>query len=164
MVIRYWTNEDYPPSLCSGLQAADLKMINDHPRTGIINKIYHGYGLPRWLRGKKSACQCRRCKRCGFDPWVWKIPWRRAWQPTPVFLPGKSHGQRSLVGYSPWVVKSQTPLSNWAHVHNMAIRSTYISYNNFKQHKFSACQSAALGEKTEQYIMKVDIISHKLYV
>ena len=38
----------------------------------------------------------------GFDPWVGKIPWRRAWQPTPVFLPGESHGQRSLVGYSPW--------------------------------------------------------------
>ena len=37
-----------------------------------------------------------------FDPWVRKIPWRRAWQPTPVFLPGEPHGQRSLVGYSPW--------------------------------------------------------------
>ena len=40
-------------------------------------------------------------KRGGFDPWVGKIPWRRAWQPTPVFLPGESHGQRSLGGYSP---------------------------------------------------------------
>ena len=38
----------------------------------------------------------------GFNPWVGKIPWRRKWQPTPVFLPGKSHGQKSLVGYSPW--------------------------------------------------------------
>ena len=38
----------------------------------------------------------------GFDPWVRKVPWRRKWQPTPVFLPGKPHGQRSLVGYSPW--------------------------------------------------------------
>ena len=37
-----------------------------------------------------------------FNPWVWKIPWRRAWQPTPVFLPRKFHGQRSLAGYSPW--------------------------------------------------------------
>ena len=36
------------------------------------------------------------------DPWVGKIPWRRKWQPTPVFLPGESHGQRSLVGYGPW--------------------------------------------------------------
>ena len=44
---------------------------------------------------------CLQCRRCRFDPWVGKIPWRRKWQPTPVFLPGKSHGQRSLEGYSP---------------------------------------------------------------
>ena len=56
-------------------------------------------GLPRWFSGEESACQCRRH---GFDPWVRKIPWRRTWQLTPVFLPGKSHGQRSLEGYSPW--------------------------------------------------------------
>ena len=43
--------------------------------------------------------------RPGFDPWVRKIPWRRVWQPTPVFLPGESHGQNSLVGYSPWGCK-----------------------------------------------------------
>ena len=41
-------------------------------------------------------------RELGFDPWVGKIPWRRAWQPTPVVLPGEFHGQRSLVGYSPW--------------------------------------------------------------
>ena len=45
--------------------------------------------------------------RHGFDPWVGKVPWRRAWQPTPVFWTGESHGQRSLAGYSPWVTKSQ---------------------------------------------------------
>ena len=45
---------------------------------------------------------CLQCGRPGFSPWVGKIPWRRKWQPTPVLLPGKSHGQRSLVGYSPW--------------------------------------------------------------
>jgi len=50
---------------------------------------------------KVPACQCRRHKRHGFDPWVGKISWRRARQPTPVFLPGESHGQRSLVGHSP---------------------------------------------------------------
>ena len=50
--------------------------------------------------GKESACPCRRCKRRGFDPRVGKIPWRRAGQPTPVFLPGESHGHRSLAGYS----------------------------------------------------------------
>ena len=47
------------------------------------------------------AYQCRRYKRHGFDPWVGKIPWRRAWQPTLVLLPGESHGERSPTGYSP---------------------------------------------------------------
>ena len=54
------------------------------------------------LSGKESAHQCRRHKRYGFDSWVGKIPWRRKWQPTQLFLPGESHGQRSLVGHSPW--------------------------------------------------------------
>ena len=44
-------------------------------------------------------------KRCRFSPWAWKIPWRRKWQPTPIFLPGESHGQRSLAGYSLWGLK-----------------------------------------------------------
>ena len=51
--------------------------------------------------GKESLCQRRRHERHRFDPWLRKIPWRRAWQPTPVFLSGESHGQRSLAGYSP---------------------------------------------------------------
>ena len=59
-------------------------------------------GLHRWLSGKEAICQCRRCRRLGFNPWVGKISWRRKWPPIPVFLPEKSHGQRSLVGYSPW--------------------------------------------------------------
>ena len=49
-----------------------------------------------------SELKCLQCGRPGFDPWVGKIPWRRKWQSTPVLLPGKSHGQRSLVGYNPW--------------------------------------------------------------
>ena len=54
------------------------------------------------LSGKESACQCGRHKRYRFDLWVGKMPWSRKWQPTPVFLPGKSHGQKSLAGYHPW--------------------------------------------------------------
>ena len=53
-------------------------------------------GFPRWLSGKESACQCGSHRRCEFDPWIGKIPWRRTWQPTPVFLLGEYHG--SLVG------------------------------------------------------------------
>ncbi|XP_065799985.1 dnaJ homolog subfamily C member 24 isoform X2 [Muntiacus reevesi] len=52
--------------------------------------------LAGWLSGEDSACQYRRCNRHGFSPWVW----RKKWQPTPVFVPGKSHGPRSLAGYS----------------------------------------------------------------
>ena len=56
--------------------------------------------FPGGASGKEPACQCKRHR---FYPWVGKIPWRKERQPTPVFLPGESHGQRSLVGYSPWV-------------------------------------------------------------
>ena len=71
--------------------------------------------------GKESACQCRRHKRCKFNPWIGKIPWRKKWQPTPVFLPGQFHGQRSLVGYSLWGCKeldmteqsTHTCMHNW---------------------------------------------------
>ena len=59
--------------------------------------------LDWWFSGKESSCQCRRCK---FNPWVRKISWRWAWQSTPVFLPGESHGQRSLAGYIHVVAES----------------------------------------------------------
>ena len=62
-------------------------------------------GFPGGANGKQPACQCRRHKRLGFNPWVRKNPWRRAWKPSPVFLPGESLGQRKLVGYSPWGCK-----------------------------------------------------------
>ena len=57
--------------------------------------------LPGAASGKEHTCRCRGHKRCWFDPCIRKVPWRRAWQFTPEFLPGKSHGQRSLAGYSP---------------------------------------------------------------
>ena len=59
-------------------------------------------GYPGGTSGKESTCPCRRCKRHGLDPWDGKIPLRREWQPTPVFSPVKSHGQRSLAGCSSW--------------------------------------------------------------
>ena len=70
-------------------------------------------GCPWWLRQKSI---CLQCGRPGFDPWVRKIPWRRKWQSTPVLLPGKSHGQRSLVGYSPWGWK-ELDTTEWFHFH-----------------------------------------------
>ena len=56
----------------------------------------------------KNPPVMQETKGTEFDPWVGKIPWRRAWQTTPVFLPGESHGPWSLAGYSPWVAKSRT--------------------------------------------------------
>ena len=58
-------------------------------------------GLPGWLSGKEPTRQSRRHRRRGTNPWGRRIPWRRKWQPTPVFSPGKFHGQRSSAGYSP---------------------------------------------------------------
>ena len=63
------------------------------------------------IYGIRIRLQCRQPR---FDPWGRKIPWRRKWQLTPLFLPGKFHGQRRLTGYSPWGRKSQKWLSNWA--------------------------------------------------
>ena len=64
-----------------------------------LNFLFGAMGIfLRCHSGKESTCQCRRCR---FDPWVGRIPWRREWEPPPVFLPGKSHGRRSLIGCSP---------------------------------------------------------------
>ena len=65
-------------------------------------KFYICMGFQGVVSGKEPACQCKRQKRCSFDSRVGKIPWRSAWQTTPVFLLEESHGQRSLEGYSPW--------------------------------------------------------------
>ena len=74
-------------------------------------------GPLRW-HGKcnEFSCQCRACKSCGWHPWVRKIPWSRKWQPAPVFLPGKSHGQRNPAGYSLWGHK-ELDVTACAHTH-----------------------------------------------
>ena len=70
-----------------------------------LKSVVEKSGFPSGTSGKEPACHCRRHKRHGFDLWARKIPRRRAWQPTPVFLSGESHAQRSLAGYSPWGCK-----------------------------------------------------------
>ena len=86
------------------------------------------YSLPGWKTIQPVAlsytdavaqtclpqCVCLQCGRPGFDPWVGNIPWRRKWHPTPVLLPGKSHRQRRLVGYSPWGRK-ELDMTEWLH-------------------------------------------------
>ena len=65
---------------------------------------------------KSPLANCRRCKRHRFNLWVRKTPWRRKWQPTPVVLPGKSHGWMSLAGYNPWGCKESDMTEN-PHTH-----------------------------------------------
>ena len=74
-------------------------------------------GILWWLSSKEFACSARGAGDAGPVPWVGKIPWRRKWQPTPVFLPGESHGQRSLEGYGPWGRKELNTTKATEHVH-----------------------------------------------
>ena len=66
-----------------------------------LSKSLRCLGFPGGASGKEPTPQCRSCKRHGFDPWVEKIPWRRAQQPTPTLLTGESLGQRNRTGYDP---------------------------------------------------------------
>ena len=86
--------------------------MSESSKTGSVmshSLLPHGcMGFPGGTSGKESAFQHRRCKRPGFYPWVGKIPWKRAWQPPPVILPGESYRERSLAGYSPQGRKEST--------------------------------------------------------
>ena len=92
-------------------------------------------GFPGGASGKEPSCQCGRC---GFDPCIGKIPWRKAWQPTSVFLPGESHGQRSLVGYSPYGRKESdtTEVTQHAHTH-ATVQASYRTLNCSTQQQTS---------------------------
>ena len=77
-------------------------------------------GLLRWLSGKSQTANVGDARDNGFSPWVGKIPWRRKWQPTPISCLGKSHGQRSLAGYSPWGSK-ESDMIKWLSMHTNVI-------------------------------------------
>ena len=83
--------------------------------------------IPRWHGGKESICQCRRCKRCKFNPWLRRIPWSRKWRFTLVFLPGKFHGQRSLGGQQS--MGSQRVGHNWVTEHSHDDMYPPLSYH-----------------------------------
>ena len=80
--------------------------------------LEYSEGFPGGSSGKESACSAGDSNRIGFSPWVGKILWRRKWQPTPVCLPGESHGQRSLVGYIPWGCKESDMIEATQHTQN----------------------------------------------
>jgi len=83
-------------------------------------KLIKVLGFPGGASGKESACQSPKPKRYRFSPWVGKMPWRRAWQPTPVFLPGEFPGQ-SLAGYSPWGCKESDTTEASQHACNKSV-------------------------------------------
>ena len=101
-----------------GLNCTELYMV-------VVFFFFTQYQLAfQWLSGEKSTCQCRSHRRCRFNPWVRKIPWKREWQPIPVFLTGKSYGQRNLAGYSPWGCKESDTtkqLSTHTHTHTQSM-------------------------------------------
>ena len=90
-----------------------------------IKDVFFMIGFPGGTSSKESTCQCRRHKRCRFDPWVGKIPWSRKWQPALVSLPGKFHGQAVVHG----VAKNWTWLSVCARVHTHTHTHTHILYD-----------------------------------
>ena len=106
---------------------------------------------------KEYTWQCRGCKRYGFIPWVRKILWNRKWQPTPVFLPGKLHGQRSLVGYNPWGCKE----SDMTVIKQTKQNIQYVNYICHILYKYIICNVKA-GVK-QQYMLLccvVSVVSH----
>ena len=104
----------------------------------MFSNPYSKGDLPRWCNVKKSACQCRRCEKCGLNLWAEKISWSRKWYPTPVSLPGKFYGQMSLVGYS--FMGPQRVRHSWApmrrhthtHTHTHTHAHTYIPKEQLK--------------------------------
>ena len=107
-----------------------------HPSVDAHVGCFHGLAIVnsaavnQWHSGKESACQCRRHKRHEFDPWVGKIPWRRIWLPSVVFLPGKFHGQRSLAGCSPWDHKESDTTKRLSTTHAAMSIGVHVSFQS----------------------------------
>ena len=97
--------------------------------------------------------------RCGFDPYVGKIPWSSKWQPTPVFSPGKFHGQRSLAGYSPW---SHKGLDTTKHAHTRTHTHTHTHTHIYRMTFFAKETSHSLKIKDNTYTMQDAFLWHSL--
>ena len=102
LFLRKWKDKK---NLKSSSKEGDMNRLDiyDYHLDPCVQSRFEGiwtgcWGFPCGSSGKEPVCQCRRLKKCGFEPWVRKIPWRRARKSTPVFLPEESHGQRSLAG------------------------------------------------------------------
>ena len=107
-----WQNSRGLSPVCKKNKNFAMNMVLSGPLHGrrMSMKVQNYWGLPGDTNGKELACQCRRHKRLGFNPWVGKVPWRRAWQPTPVFLPRESPGTEEPGGLQSMGLQSQTQL------------------------------------------------------
>ena len=94
---------------------------------------YSYLGLSMQCSGEAFPCQCKRHKKCGLNPWAGKIPWSKKWQPTLVFLPGKFHGQKALVGYTPWG-HNELDMTEWlsTHTHTHTHTHTFVFTSELK--------------------------------
>ena len=101
--------------------------------------------FPGGSAGKTPVYQRRRHKRCRLDPWLGKIPWSRKWQPTPVFLPGESHRQKSLVDYSPRSHTESDTTEQLTHTHTHTHTHTLIIFPGGSAGKESACNAGDPG-------------------
>ena len=165
---RNWTHIFYP--CCNGAQTLYYWHHLGSPTSFVYTYVLIslGYipsdrivgGLPRSHSGKESTWQCERNRRWEFNPWVRKIPWNRKWQSTPVFLPGKFQGQRSLVGCSPWSHKE----SNTTAQHRQMI-TLYLTFEGgvADQSLNTRTEAIKLLEEnfhTHQQCMKLTVYSH----
>ena len=102
----------------------------------VLDMLSSDRGFPSGSAVKRTCLQCQRCRRLRFNPWVRKIPWRRKWQSTLVFLPLEAHGQKSLVGYIVHkVTKNWTWLSDWAGMHALSDRQPWCKVALFHTEK-----------------------------
>ena len=121
-ILIYWLGNFY--------QFRDyLRILKDFKWSSTIFKKLV-FGLPWWLRWQRIHLQCGRP---GFDPWVGKIHWKRAWQPIPVFLSGESHGQRTLAGCCPWGHK-ESDMTEWLSTH-MLFKNILVGPGKFAERK-----------------------------
>ena len=114
----------------------------------------------------KTPPQCRRLRRCGLDLWVRKIPWRRAWQPAAVFLPGESRGQRSLAGHSPWGRRGSDATERLSTAACVSLRRYIFSLESFKRQTPCAtilkyAHESFIGTRTFSYVIIVHLSQSK---
>ena len=115
--LRICNRPPYLKRMCSKIRKGCLKLWP------VLNPM----GFPDGATGKEFDSWCGRHRNCEFDHWVGKIPWRRKWQPTPEFLLEESYGQRSLMGYSPWVLK-ESDMTECLSTHSLTLYVPYFSY------------------------------------